>query len=160
MQEAQQKYLYTAMIAIICLHTFTSTLAKLGLSIVHARIITSKKGHALDTILVLDMNGKPIDDKTQCKLVANKLANALEDADQISTSFSQGLSRQIRELQVPVEIQFDTPANNAYTTLELKAPDFPGLLACVGSAFVDCGISVHNARISKLGERVHNIFST
>ena len=136
----------------------TSTLAKLGLTIVHARIITSKKGHALDTFLVLDMNGKPIDDKTQCKLVANKLANALEDADQISTSFSQGLSRQIRELQVPVEIQFDTPANNAYTTLELKAPDFPGLLACVGSAFVDCGISVHNARISKLGERVHNIF--
>ena len=42
--------------------------------------------------------------------------------------------------------------------MELKAPDFSGLLAGVGNAFIDCDISVHNARISKLGERVHNIF--
>ncbi len=136
----------------------TYTLAKLGLTIVHARIITSRKGHALDTFLVLDINGDPIDNKSQCDLVAKELKEALNNPNQNSTLPPQRLPRRIRELRVPVEIIFDQIAESSYTTLEIKAPDFPGLLASLGSAFVDCNISVHNARISKLGERVHNIF--
>ncbi len=136
----------------------TSTLAKLGLVVVHARVITSKKGHALDTFLVLDVNGNPISDKKQCKLVAYKLTDALKNPSQILPAPVQRLPRQIRELRVPTEIQFDHSPHYACTTMEIKTPDFPGLLACLGSAFVDCNIAVHNARISKLGERVHNIF--
>jgi len=136
----------------------TSTLAKLGLSIVHARVITSKKGHALDTFLVLDANGNAIDNKNQCDLVERKLIQALENPDYIPSSIAQGLPRQIRELHVPVEIYFDISTVNNYTILEIKAPDFPGLLASLGNAFVDCSIAIHNARISTLGERVHNLF--
>ncbi len=136
----------------------TSTLAKLNISIVHARIITSKKGHALDTFLILDANNEPINDAKQCNLVASRLKEALKNPEQINDTPSQGLPRRIRELRVPIEIQFDETSNKAYTSLEIKAPDFPGLLASIGSAFVDCNVAVHNARISKLGERVHNIF--
>ena len=136
----------------------TFTLAKLGLTIVHARIITSKQGHALDTFLVLDIDGNPIDDKSQCELVAKELKDTLTNPTQISTLPPQRLPRRIRELRVPTEIIFEETEEGYHTTLEIKAPDFPGLLASLGSAFVDCNISVHNARISKLGERVHNIF--
>ena len=108
--------------------------------------------------MVLDSKGHPIDDKKQCDLVAQKLTEALENPEQIATSLTHSLSRRIRELQVPVEIYFDDAEDSIYTTLELKTPDFSGLLACLGSAFVDCGVAVHNARISTLGERVHNIF--
>ena len=135
-----------------------STLAKLRLSIVHARVITSNKGHALDTFLVLDENGNAINNKAQCDLIVRKLTQALENPDDIAPSISQELPRQIRELHVPVEIYFGLSTVNNYTTLEIKAPDFPGLLASLGNAFVDCSIAVHNARISKLGERVHNLF--
>ena len=136
----------------------TSTLVKLGLSIVHARVITSNSGHALDTFLVLDNNGRAIDDENQCILVAKKITESLRHPDQISSNFSHGLSRRVRELQVPIEIYFEDHKGGYQTTLELKAPDFSGLLASLGNAFIDCDISVHNARISKLGERVHNIF--
>ena len=136
----------------------TSTLAKLRLSIVHARIITSNKGHALDTFLVLDADGNAIDDKKQCDLVERELTEALDNPTDITPTTIQGLPRQIRELHVPIEINFDISTVNNYTTLELKAPDFPGLLASLGNAFVDCSIAIHNARISKLGERVHNLF--
>ncbi len=136
----------------------TFALVKIGLTIAHARIITSKKGHALDTFLVLDNNGKPIDDQKQCEIVEKKLIQALLHPEQIDSNFSQGQSRRIRELQVPVEIYFDNMQNNIHTSLEIKSPDFSGLLACVGNAFIECNIAVHNARISKLGERVHNIF--
>ena len=136
----------------------TSTLSKLGLTVVHARIITSKKGHALDTFLVLSENGGPISDKNQCTLVAENLAETLRNPCRVSVSPGQKLPRKIRELRVPVRTQFEHSPNHTYTTMELKAPDFPGLLASLGSAFVDCSISIHNAQISKLGERVHNIF--
>ncbi|QMU61401.1 MAG: [protein-PII] uridylyltransferase [Gammaproteobacteria bacterium] len=136
----------------------TSTLAKLRLSIVHARVITSNKGHALDTFLVLDANEKAIDDEKQCDLVKKELTQALEHPEEITPCINQGLPRQIRELRVPVEIYFDISTVNNYTTMEIKAPDFPGLLASLGNAFVDCSIAIHNARISTLGERVHNLF--
>jgi [protein-PII] uridylyltransferase len=136
----------------------TSTLAKLRLSIVHARVITSNKGHALDTFLVLDANEKPIDDEKQCELVKKELTQALEHPEEIVPSNNQDLPRQIRELRVPIEIYFDISTVNNYTTMEIKAPDFPGLLASLGNAFVDCSIAIHNARISTLGERVHNLF--
>lgn len=136
----------------------TSTLIKLGLVIVHARVITSKKGHALDTFLVLDVNGNPINDKNQCKSITKKIAEVLENPVDTTATPVQRLPRKIRELRVPTEIRFDKNPNDIYTILELKAPDFPGLLACVGNAFIGCNIAVHNARISKLGERVHNIF--
>lgn len=136
----------------------TLTLAKLGLTVMHARIITSKLGHALDTFLVVDINGNPINDESQCDLVAQKLKEVLNNPTQITSLPPQRLPRRIRELRVPTEITFIQNKETPYTTLEIKAPDFPGLLASLGSAFVDCNISVHNARISKLGERVHNIF--
>ena len=137
----------------------TSTLVKLGLSITHARIVTSSKGHAFDTFLVLDNNGKPIDDQKQCKIVEEKLTQALLHPESIDSNFSQGLSRRIRELHVPIDIYFDGINDNIYTSLEIKSPDFSGLLACLGNAFIECNVLVHNARISKLGERVHNIFN-
>ena len=136
----------------------TSALSKLGLTVVHARIITSKRGHALDTFLVLGEGGGPISDKNQCKLVAGKLAATLKHPSRISISANQNLPRRVREMQVPVRTQYEHSPNHDYTTMDLKAPDFPGLLASLGSAFVDCNISIHNAQISKLGERVHNIF--
>jgi len=135
-----------------------STLTKLRLSIVHARVITSSKGHALDTFLVLDANDKAIDDEKQCHLVQTELKHALEFPNQDIPKQIQGLPRQIRELRVPIQINFGISTVNNYTTLEIKAPDFPGLLASLASAFVDCSIAVHNARISSLGERAHNLF--
>ncbi len=136
----------------------TSTLAKLRLSIVHARVITSNKGHALDTFLVLDANEKAINDEKQCELVKEELTYALEHPEEINLNTNQTLPRRIRELRIPVEIYFGVSTVNNYTTMEIKAPDFPGFLASLGNAFVDSGIAIHNARISRLGERVHNLF--
>lgn len=135
-----------------------ATLTKLRLSIVHARVITSNKGHALDTFLVLDANENAIDDEKQCELVKKELTQALEYPEEIVLNNIQILPRKIRELRVPIEIYFDISTVNNYTTLEIKAPDFPGFLASLSNAFVDCSIAIHNARISTLGERVHNLF--
>ena len=88
----------------------------------------------------------------------NELSKALLNPNEIIPATTQALPRQIRELRVPIEIHFDLNKTNNFTIMEIKTPDFPGLLASLGNAFVDCSIAIHNARISKLGERAHNLF--
>jgi [protein-PII] uridylyltransferase len=42
--------------------------------------------------------------------------------------------------------------------LEVISPDRPGLLARLGTVFVDFGIEVQTAKIQTLGERVEDLF--
>ena len=44
------------------------------------------------------------------------------------------------------------------TSIEIIAPDRPGLLATIGTLISDCGVSIASARITTLGERVEDVF--
>ena len=45
-----------------------------------------------------------------------------------------------------------------YSILEVLCPDRPGLLAVIAHIFVDMGITLHNAKITTLGENVEDVF--
>ena len=49
-------------------------------------------------------------------------------------------------------------AQRPVTVLELSAPDRPGLLARIGTIFLEFDLSLQNAKIATLGERVEDVF--
>ena len=49
-------------------------------------------------------------------------------------------------------------AQRPVTVLEITAPDRPGLLARIGKIFLDFDLSLQNAKIATLGERVEDVF--
>jgi [protein-PII] uridylyltransferase len=57
-----------------------------------------------------------------------------------------------------VEATLLNTEDKAYSTVEINCPDQPGVLACVGKVFADNQISVKDARITTLGERVEDLF--
>ena len=46
----------------------------------------------------------------------------------------------------------------AFSTLEINCPDYPGILAFIGSVLAEEDLRIRDARITTLGERVEDLF--
>jgi [protein-PII] uridylyltransferase len=55
-------------------------------------------------------------------------------------------------------VNISTDTTRQVSVLELSAPDRPGLLARLGQIFLEFDLSLQNAKISTLGERVDDVF--
>jgi len=136
----------------------TSALARLGLNVLDARITTTTAGYTLDTFMVLDETGKPIEEQYRIDEISTTLGNLLQDPEHVPLETRWRVSRKLRHFDVPTQIAFDTTANRRYTVLELITADRPGLLSSIGKAFTDSDVLVHNARITTIGEQAEDVF--
>src|SRR5690606_36556137 len=106
-----------------------AAMSQLNLNIHDARIITSTSQFTLDTYVVLDADGGSIgNNPARIQQIREGLIEALKNPD-------------------------DYP-----TIIELTAPDRPGLLARIGRIFLEYDLSLQNAKIATLGERVEDVF--
>ncbi|WP_285258628.1 [protein-PII] uridylyltransferase [Halopseudomonas bauzanensis] len=132
---------------------------QLNLSIQDARVITTTNRFSLDTYIVLDADGGPIGDHPErIREIKAGLLEALSDPDAYPAIIQRRVPRQLKHFAFEPEVTIFTDHSGQHTTLELSAPDRPGLLARMGKIFLDFDISVQNARIVTLGERVDDVF--
>ncbi|HKH19476.1 MAG TPA: [protein-PII] uridylyltransferase, partial [Gammaproteobacteria bacterium] len=136
----------------------TSALARLGLNVLDARITTTTAGYTLDTFLVLDESGKPIEEPYKIEETAATLRQLLQQPGHSPPEVARRVSRRLRHFDVPTRVVFDTASNRRHTVLELVTADQPGLLSRIGKAFTDCNVLVHNARITTIGEQAEDVF--
>ncbi len=143
-------------------HVFMATataLATLGLNIQDARIYNTKSEFTVDTFYVLDENYESIgDDPSRLTRIVNALKNELKLVDQYSEVIRRRTPRELKQFATPTRANIYNDPNAMITILEVISPDRPGLLATIGNIFMDFGISLQNAKISTLGERVEDVF--
>ncbi len=135
-----------------------SALDQLGLDIQDARIITTERGYTLDSYLVLEDSGAPIDDGFRRKEIGARLEQVLSRPDQRPTPSNRALPRRLRHFNTATQVHFSADPNNERTAMELITGDQPGLLAQVGYTFARLGVRVQNARIATMGERAEDVF--
>ena len=135
----------------------TGALDQLGLDILSARIVTTRDGHTLDTYIVLDDAGKPLQHPLRIREVTETLARRIASND-LGARVSRRAARQLRHFLIPTQVVFSGDVLRRYTVAELVTVDRPGLLARVGRAFVQCGVKVQHAKIATFGERVEDVF--
>ncbi|MDD3517254.1 MAG: [protein-PII] uridylyltransferase [Chromatiales bacterium] len=138
-------------------HT-TTALAQLGLDIVDARIITSRDRRTLDTFLVLEDTGQPIDSSWRLEEIADTLRRRLRDPDQRPVPVKRNTPRQLKHFDVRTDIRFAPQPRFNRTVLSITTGDRPGLLSRIGIVLTECGIRVHNAKIATAGEQADDIF--
>lgn len=136
----------------------TSVLDQLGLSVVDARILTSRSGVALDTYLILEASGATIGDAFRVSEIRERLATALARPERLPRQPERRTPRRMRHFSVPLRIDAEAQDDGATTAIEITARDQPGLLSKIARAFLETGVRVHNARITTVGERVDDVF--
>ncbi len=135
-----------------------SVLDRLHLTIVDARIITSQNGHSLDSFLVLEDSGEPINNHDRGKEILTTLRQQLLSPNQSPVAVSRRVPRQHKHFPIATDIKFIQDERNGRTVLELTTTDRPGLLSQVGRALTECNLQVHNAKVATFGTRAEDIF--
>ncbi|HLF96912.1 MAG TPA: [protein-PII] uridylyltransferase [Methylococcaceae bacterium] len=136
----------------------TATLDQLGLTILHARIITTRDGQALHSYQILERNGTTIGDlHRQVEIACRLRANLAAPHDAIAR-VKRREPAQIRHFAVKTEVLFHDDPQERHTLMELLATDRPGLLSKVGEVFQHQGVRVHHAQISTIGSRAEDLF--
>ncbi|MFC1749408.1 [protein-PII] uridylyltransferase [Pseudomonadota bacterium] len=138
--------------------TATRTMDQLGLTVMDARIITSDKGYTLDTYIVLEESGQPIEGVHRISDILAKLKQELSQTDFKQKSVNRCTARQLKHFHTQTQISFSCDQRNHRTILEVITADRPGLLSDIGRGLMECDIHLQNAKISTIGERVEDVF--
>ncbi len=135
----------------------TAVLDELGLTIVDAGVTPTTDGHSLDTYLVLENDGTPIDDQDRMKQIERAIMKTVLAPAGATLAVTRQAPRQVRMFSTPTRITFSKDARGR-TLMELIAGDRPGLLSEVGKVLLDADLEVHTARIMTIGERAEDVF--
>lgn len=136
--------------------TVVAELDRRNFNVHDAQVMTSKDGYILDTFMVLDQNGDVVDESRH-KAVIKHLAHVLEDGRPTKIK-TRRVPRNLQHFTVKTKVDFLPTKSKKRTLLEFVALDTPGLLATVGATFADCGIHLHAAKITTIGERAEDLF--
>jgi len=136
----------------------TALLDQLGLSITDARIITSKRGYAVDTYLLLNPDGEPILDNYQAGELENLMKQELLSPAEAPLTVSRPAARRVRQFKVSTRVHFHADETSQRTLMELYTTDHPGLLSNVGKVFNACGVNLQNAKVATFGSQAEDVF--
>ena len=135
-----------------------STLDRLGLSIVDARIITTDNEMTLDSFVILEADGISTTTEDREREILEELTTQLKNPMLSIRQSRRRAHRQLRHFSMSPLVQFFHDDANARTLMEVVTTDRPGLLSNLGWVMVDSNVSLQNAKIATFGERVEDMF--
>ncbi|HUN93013.1 MAG TPA: [protein-PII] uridylyltransferase [Burkholderiaceae bacterium] len=128
-----------------------------GLSILDAKIHTTRHGYALDTFLVTD-HGRAGHFRELLQSIERDMPASIDDEGEMPAPTMGRLSRQSRQFPVLPAVRLQPDEGGTHSLLTIVATDRMGLLYTIARVLAANGINVHTARIITLGERVEDVF--
>jgi [protein-PII] uridylyltransferase len=137
--------------------------ARLGYSILAARIHTTHDGRALDTFYALDQEHPQVPYRDFLNYIEHELAAELSRHTPLGALPAGRVPRRLKAFPLEPEVNL-APSDNRREgalpdyVLTFTAGDRPGLLAQVAQVLHRSGASVVTARINTLGSRAEDVF--
>lgn len=154
---ATQVFVYTEDSANLFAAT-AAALSQLHLTIADAKIITSKSNLSLDSYVIMEENGNPIEDQERLDQIRAKLLETLSDPEHFPDVVNRRMPRALKHFDIPTEVLISNDETHQNTVVEITTLDRPGLLAEIGLIFLEHGVNILGARIATLGEKVEDVF--
>ncbi len=134
----------------------TTVIDEIGLDVLSARVGTMVSGKSFDLFQLMDSNGSSLND-IDCERLKTRLRKVLSAAS-LPKPMVRRLPRRLRPFSSAPEIHFSAAQGGEKTLMDIVCLDRPGLLSDISTALVECGIRVHDAKITTMGERVEDAF--
>ncbi|QIA63986.1 bifunctional uridylyltransferase/uridylyl-removing protein GlnD [Vibrio astriarenae] len=136
--------------------TVVAELDRRNFNVHDAQVMVSKDGFVLDTFMVLDQHGEPIDESRH-KAVIKHITHVLTDGRPTKIK-TRRAPRNLKHFKVKTRVDFLPTKSKKHTFIEFVALDTPGLLAKVGATFAEHNVNIHAAKITTIGERAEDFF--
>ncbi|HAI97032.1 MAG TPA: [protein-PII] uridylyltransferase [Methylococcaceae bacterium] len=136
----------------------TAVLDQLGLTVADARIVPMSSAQTLNTYCVLENDGQPISNIRRLQEIRTRVLKALTADTDKKLTVNRQASRRVRMFDTEVQVSIAQDHDNCRTVLELVTGDRPGLLLQISQIFEQHNVSLHNAKITTLGEKAEDIF--
>jgi [protein-PII] uridylyltransferase len=130
----------------------------MGLSILEARIHTTRAGYALDTFAVLDPTNPNASYRDTIQFIEFELSKVLAEHAPLAVPSEGRISRQLKHFPLTPEVQIFPDDKGTHYILEVVAGDRPGLLAKIAYTLARANVNVVSAKINTLGERAEDVF--
>jgi [protein-PII] uridylyltransferase len=129
-----------------------------GLSILEARIHTTRAGYALDTFTLHDPREANPSYREAIQYIEFELARLLQEHPPLAPPHEGRISRQLKHFPLTPEVQIFPDDKGTHYILEVVAGDRPGLLARIAYTLARANVGVVSAKINTLGERAEDVF--
>jgi len=134
----------------------TAVIDELGLDVLSARVGTTTSGKSFDLFQLMDCNAQVLNEVDSERL-KTRLCRVLAK-NTVPGPVVRKLPRRLRPFVSKPEIHFSAAQGGEKTLMDLACSDRPGLLSDISSVLVACGIRIHDAKITTLGDRVEDTF--
>jgi [protein-PII] uridylyltransferase len=128
------------------------------LSILEAKVHTTRHGYALDTFVVHDPVNPNASYREAIAYIEFELKRALTEQAALESPPVGRMSRQVRHFPLSPEVRIFPDDKGTHYILEIVAGDRPGLLANIAYLLAKANVNVATAKINTLGERVEDVF--
>ena len=128
------------------------------LSILEAKIYTTRHGYALDTFTVHDPGNPDAAYRAAISYVEFELKRVLTEALPLEPPPVGRLSRHLKHFPLTPEVSLFPDDKGTHYILEIVAGDRPGLLARIAYTLATANVNVESAKINTLGERAEDVF--
>lgn len=136
----------------------TGVFERMGLSIVEARLHTTRDAHNLFVFLVMDPGREAGSYRDILPIVEHDLLGALQTDAPLPPPLKGRVSRQVRHFPISPEINLRSGDNPRLRILTVIAADQPGLLSRVAQVLLSHAVAVHSAKVNTLRERAEDSF--
>ena len=136
----------------------TSILDGLGLTILHASIITAANNMTLDSYVVMEESGEPIADRDRERTIRDALGEQLRRPGEAALPVNRLPRRQLKHFPIPTRVGIRTEEGRDRTILEVVCGDRPGLLSRIAWALTTCNVRLQHAKVATFGEKAEDFF--
>ena len=136
----------------------TSLIEQMNLTVLDARVFTSKDHYTLDTFLVLEADGSQLTDSIRIDELKEKLTHYIKLPETSTPEIVRHIPRAAKHFKFPTRVSFENNEIQNQTMMKVVAYDRPGLLSQIGSSMHHCGVTLHKAKIATYGEKAEDIF--